>query len=147
MARENKTMSSKLTNNFSLGEFRCKDGTSVPEEHMDNVEELAENLQVLREYLGKPIRVISGYRSPKHNRKIKGARRSQHLTASAADVKIKGMEPQEIKKIVEQLIKEGKMKQGGIGLYRTFLHYDIRGRKARWFGKGVKDDREGRFYK
>jgi uncharacterized protein YcbK (DUF882 family) len=147
MVKENLAMSNKLTENFSLSEFRCKDGTDVPDEHMDNVKELAENLQVLREYLGKSIRVISGYRSPKYNRKIDGARRSQHMTAKAADIKIKGMPPQEIKTIVEQLIKEGKMKQGGIGLYRTFLHYDVRGRKARWLGKGVKDDREGRFYK
>ncbi len=59
-----------LTENFSLKEFRCKDGTDVPEDLMDNVTELAENLQVLREYIGKPIVVISGYRSPKYNRKI-----------------------------------------------------------------------------
>ena len=140
-------MNNKLTNNFSLSEFRCKDGTDVPDEHMDNVKKLAENLQVLREHLGKPIRIISGYRSPKYNRKIDGARRSQHMTASAADIKIQGMTPQEIKNIVENLIKEGKMKQGGIGLYKTFLHYDVRNRKARWYGKGIKDDREGRFYK
>ena len=33
-------MSSKLTKNFALSEFRCKDGSDVPAEHMDNVEEL-----------------------------------------------------------------------------------------------------------
>ena len=68
----------KLTKNFSLKEFRCKDGTDVPDEYMDNVQELADNLQVLRDHLGMSIRVISGYRSPKYNRKIDGARRSQH---------------------------------------------------------------------
>ena len=31
-----------------------------------------------------------------------------------------------------QLIKEGKMKEGGIGIYSTFVHYDVRGWKARW---------------
>ena len=137
----------KLTNNFSLREFRCKDGTDVPDEYMDNVQELAENLQVLREHLGKSIRVISGYRSPKYNRKIDGARRSQHLTASGADIKIKGLLPVEIKIIILDLIREGKMKEGGIGVYKGFLHYDIRGKKVRWYGKGIKDDREGRFYK
>ena len=140
-------MSERLTNNFLLREFRCKDGSGVPDEHMDNVKELAENLQVLREHLEKPIRIISAYRTPTYNRKIDGARRSQHLTASAADIKIKGMEPQEIKEVFEELIKKGLMKQGGIGLYKSFLHYDIRNKKVRWFGKGVKDDREGRFYK
>lgn len=137
----------KLTKNFSLKEFRCKDGTDVPDEYMDNVQELAENLQVLRDHLGKSIRVISGYRSPKYNRKIDGARRSQHLTASGADIKIKGLLPVEIKVIILDLIREGKMKEGGIGVYKGFLHYDIRGKKVRWYGKGIKDDREGRFYK
>ena len=82
-------MSYKITQNFSLSEFRCKDGTDVPEELMDNVSLLCENLQVLRDEIGKPIRVISGYRSPKYNRRIGGARRSQHMTANAADIKVR----------------------------------------------------------
>ena len=60
----------KLTENFSLHEFKCRDGSVVPEELMDNVKELAENLQVLRDFIGKPITVISGYRSPSYNKKI-----------------------------------------------------------------------------
>ena len=108
---------------------------------MDNVRLLAKNLQVLREHVGKPIRVISGYRSPKYNRKIGGARKSQHMLAKAADIKISGMTPEEVKAVIVQLIKEGKMHVGGIGLYRTFTHYDIRGWNARWYGKGIKDDR------
>jgi len=108
---------------------------------MENVELLCENLQVLRDHLGKPIRVISGYRSPKYNRKIGGARRSQHMLAKAADIKISGMTPAEVKAEIVALIKAGKMKSGGVGLYRTFTHYDVRGRNARWYGKGVKDDR------
>ena len=131
----------KLTENFSLHEFRCRDGSDVPEELMDNVLELAQNLQVLRDYVGKPIRVISGYRSPTYNRKIGGAKRSQHMVAKAGDIKISGLTPAEIKAIIVKLIGEGKMKKGGVGLYRTFVHYDVRGRNARWYGSGVKDDR------
>tara|TARA_Y100001973_G_scaffold106772_1_gene187421 strand:- start:5179 stop:5580 length:402 start_codon:yes stop_codon:yes gene_type:complete len=131
----------KLTENFALWEFKCKDGTSVPSEYMDNVQTLAQNLQVLRDEVGKPIRVISGYRSPKYNRRIGGARKSQHMTAKAADIKISGMKPAEVKEIIVRLIKEGRMHPGGIGLYKTFTHYDVRGRNARWYGKGVKDDR------
>ena len=133
-------MSKQLTKNFKLSEFRCRDGTDVPEESMPNVQCLAENLQVLRDHLGKPIHVISGYRSPKYNRKIGGARRSQHMSARAGDIKIKGMTPKEIKEVIEELISKGEMVQGGVGLYTTFVHYDVRGRKARWKGKGVKDD-------
>ena len=123
-----------------MSEFMCKDGSDVPDSMLDNVKLLAKNLQVLRDEIGKPIRVISGYRSPKYNRKIGGARKSQHMTAKAADIKIKGMTPAEVKRTIVRLIKEGKMMSGGIGLYRTFTHYDVRGRNARWYGRGVKDD-------
>ena len=130
----------KLEENFSLSEFKCKDGSDVPEELLDNVKLLAENLQVLRIHLGKPIRIISGYRSPKYNRRIGGAKRSQHMTAKAADIKVSGMTPAEVKSEIIKLIKEGKMHTGGVGLYTTFTHYDVRGRNARWYGKGAKDD-------
>lgn len=132
---------SKITKNFSLREFQCKDGTDVPDELMDNVTLLCENLQVLRDHLGKPVRVISGYRSPKYNRRIGGARRSQHMLAKAADIKVAGMSPSDIKVEIKKLIAEGKMMKGGVGLYRTFTHYDVRGRNARWYGRGIKDDR------
>ncbi len=131
----------RLTDNFRLSEFKCKDGTDVPEDLMENVQLLCDNLQVLRDHIGKPIRVISGYRSPKYNRRIGGAKRSQHMQAKAADIKVKGMTPSEVKAEIVKLIKEGKMMSGGIGLYTTFTHYDVRGRNARWYGKGVKDDR------
>jgi len=130
-----------LTNNFSLHEFRCRDGSDVPDEYMDNVRLLAENLQVLRDYIGCPIRVISGYRSPSYNTKIGGARKSQHMVAKAGDIKVSGMSPDQVRDAILQLIESGQMMQGGVGRYVTFTHYDVRGRKARWSGKGVKDDR------
>tara|TARA_A100001011_G_C14216305_1_gene802200 strand:- start:628 stop:1038 length:411 start_codon:yes stop_codon:yes gene_type:complete len=132
-------MKLKLTENFSLHEFRCKDGSGVPEELMENVKELAENLQVLREYIQKPITVISGYRSPEYNKKIGGARRSQHMSAKAGDLIVKDMTPDEVKAAIVHLIKEGKMKKGGVGLYTHFTHYDVRGFNRRWYGSGIKD--------
>lgn len=130
----------KLENNFSLSEFQCKDGTDVPEEHMENVIKLAKNLQVLRDHLNRPIKVISGYRSPRYNKRIGGARKSQHMTASAADIQVPGLMPSYVKKAIVELIKSGKMDSGGIGLYTSFTHYDVRGRNARWYGRGTKDD-------
>ena len=130
-----------LTNNFSLWEFKCRDGSGVPDEYMDNVKLLAKNLQVLRNHIGLPVRVISGYRSPPYNRKIGGARKSQHMVAKASDIKVSGMTPDQVRSTILQLIEEGKMMQGGVGRYVTFTHYDVRGHKARWSGKGVKDDR------
>ena len=123
----------KLTKNFSRQEFDCKDGTIVPTEYLLNVKEVAENLQALRDYLEVAVMVTgSGYRSPKHNAKVKGAKFSQHLTASAADINAAGYEPKQLAEVIELLILKGKMKQGGIGVYSNFVHYDIRGTKARW---------------
>ena len=129
----------KLTENFSLHEFRCRDGSDVPDEYMENVKELAENLQVLRDKIGKPITVISGYRSLAYNKKIDGARRSQHLLAKAGDLIVKDMTHDAVKAVIIELIKEGKMKKGGVGLYTHFTHYDVRGFNRRWYGKGIKD--------
>ena len=49
----------KLTKNFTLEEFACKDGTPVPKRFYDNCKELAGNLQVLRDSLGVPLEVLS----------------------------------------------------------------------------------------
>src|SRR5690606_37647129 len=123
----------RLTENFKREEFDCKDGTIFPDKYIDNAIEVAENLEVLRAYLGKPIIISgSGYRTKKHNTEVGGVPKSQHLTASAADISVKGLSPTKIAEAIEHLIKEGKMKQGGLGIYRTFVHYDIRGEKARW---------------
>jgi len=122
------------TLHFQLKEFACKDGTPVPEKYYDNVKELMQNLQVLRNYLGKPITINSGYRTAEHNAspKVKGSKNSQHLLAKASDIVVKGIAPKIVYQTIEQLIEQNKMKQGGLGLYKTFVHYDIRGVKARF---------------
>lgn len=122
----------KLTTNFSLNEFQCKDGSDIPNDILPNVIELAKNLQVLRNYINKPITINSGYRSPRYNAKIGGVKNSQHVKGKAADIVVKGMTPKEVALVLEGLIEKGKIKQGGIGIYPNFTHYDIRGIKARW---------------
>ena len=122
----------KLTKNFSLQEFNSKCGRDIPNEILPNIIELAKNLQVLRDAVNKPISITSGYRSPEHNTKVKGAKNSQHIKGTAADIKVLGMTPKEVALVIEGLIESGKMKQGGIGIYRTWVHYDIRNKKARW---------------
>ena len=122
----------QLEKNFKLQEFMCRDGTSVPEDMMANVEKLAKNLQVLRDYIEKPITIISGYRTPEYNKKCGGVKKSQHLLAKAADIIVSGMTSLEVRDTIIKLIKQGKMDPGGVGLYPTFTHYDIRGFNARW---------------
>ena len=129
----------QLTENFHIDEFACHDGTPVPVELYGNVLELAHNLQILRDTIGKPIRVMSGYRDPVYNAKIGGARKSKHMEAMAADIRVKGISPATLANKVEALIKEGTMKAGGLGRYPTFTHYDVRGRNARWRGTRKKN--------
>ena len=76
----------KLTENFLLQEFYCKDGTDIPAELIDNVQELADSLQSLREYLGESIFINSAYRHREYNQSIGGSSRSQHLLAKASDI-------------------------------------------------------------
>ena len=123
----------KLTKNFDSKEFDCKDGTPAKGSDLENVKVLASNLQVLRDHLGKPITITSGYRTVSHNAKQQGSSPvSQHLYGRAADIKVAGMTPRQVANEIEKLIASGKMRQGGIGVYPTFTHYDIRGTKARW---------------
>ena len=124
----------KLTNNFNLSEFACKSGEETPEEIIPVLKELAEQLQALREETGLPIRINSGYRSPAHNAKIGGVKNSQHTKGTAADIVVVGQSPRETRRIIQTLIKSGKMEEGGIGAYTSFTHYDLRGYKARWNG-------------
>jgi uncharacterized protein YcbK (DUF882 family) len=123
-----------LTKNFSKAEFDCNDGSKMPEKVLANVKKQAKNLQVLRDFLDKPIRINSGYRSPSYNKKIGGAKNSQHLKGNATDIKVKGMSPGDLGRVIEGLIRIGAIEDGGLGLYSNFTHYDRRSKKARWNG-------------
>ena len=68
-----------------------------------------------------------------YNNSIKGSsKKSQHILGKAADISIKGLSPLEVYNVIERLIENGDMLQGGLGLYDSFIHYDIRGERARW---------------
>ena len=122
----------QITKNFKLSEFNCKDGSKIPDNLIPNIVQLAENLQVLRDYLGVPLTINSAYRSPAYNSKIGGAKFSQHLEAKAADISTSKFTPEQVHAAILKLISEGKMKQGGVGLYNSWVHYDTRGTAARW---------------
>jgi uncharacterized protein YcbK (DUF882 family) len=121
----------KLARNFSKSEFDSKDGAEMPNDVLENVKKLASYLQILRDHLDKSIKINSGYRSPSYNKKI-GKPKSIHLLGLAADIVVSGMKPKEVFKEVEKLQQEGKLPQGGLSAYATFLHIDFRGKKARW---------------
>ena len=121
-----------MTLNFTLDSDLNRGRFALSEEVRSNLLELANNLEVLRAHFNAPVTVNSAYRSPEHNAAVGGAKNSQHLLGKAADVVIRGVSPDETADAIEFLIEVGLMKEGGVGRYDTFTHYDIRGNKARW---------------
>lgn len=124
--------SGQLTKNFHIREFKCKDGTKVPEPLWANLVLLAEQLQVIRDYIGIPIHLNSAYRTEPYNASIGGSPKSQHKLAKAADLVTSKYTPKQLAAIIKKLIKDGKVMQGGVGVYPSFVHYDCRGTEARW---------------
>lgn len=122
----------RLTENFILEEFNCKDGTKVPKEYINNVLRLAQELQKLRTYIKEPIIIISGYRTKEYNIRVGGKIQSKHLDATAADIMVRRITARTLGNIIERLIKYKVMKEGGLGIYDTHVHYDTRPFKARW---------------
>jgi uncharacterized protein YcbK (DUF882 family) len=122
----------QITAHFKRSEFDCKDGTIVPEKFMTNLKLLCKNLEVIRLYFHRFIIINSGFRSSQHNKDVGGSSKSYHLTAQACDFRIKDISPSEIATVMEMLIFEEKLMEGGIGIYKSHIHYDVSGIKRRW---------------
>lgn len=122
---------SKLSENFDSSEFKCKCCGGLPKNGMNP--NLIELLQELRNKLGKSISITSGYRCEYHNRKVKGAKNSQHVLGNAADIRVAGMSAHEVH---DYIASHFNQRAKGLGKYPNFTHVDVRsGDKARWVGK------------
>lgn len=77
---------------------------TLPAWARSNVLALVANvLDPLRVYLGRPIRITSGYRSPEVNEAVGGSKTSGHMTGRAVDLTVRGMTAQEIAAEVQKL--------------------------------------------
>jgi len=126
------TTNKKLSKNFDWKEFESKDGAIMPEDIKKNIQALVKDLEVIRSALGKPMKISSGYRSPAQNEKVGGKSQSYHMKGMAVDFYVPTLTTKQIRDVIETLISQGKIKQGGLGNYPTWVHYDNRGTKARW---------------
>ena len=127
----------KLTENFNREEFECTDGSEMPIDVQLNIAELAVQLEIIRSHFNAPIHINSAYRSLEYNRSIGSNDTSQHVLGRAADIVVEGYTPDEVADAIEFLISTGLIKEGGVGRYNTFTHYDIRGTRARWNYKTI----------
>ena len=48
-------------------------------------------LKTVEQHYGRKIVVTSGYRSPSHNRRARGAKNSLHMFCAAADIQVPGV--------------------------------------------------------
>ena len=113
----------KLSANFTVAEFACKDGSDPV--FVDS--SLAALLQKIRDHFGRPVVITSGYRTAAHNKSVGGA----------ADIRVQGIPVEQLAAYAETCLPG----TGGIGRYPPragravgWVHVDTRPAKSRWTG-------------
>lgn len=120
-----------LSAHFRVSEFDCHDGRKVPAVAIPALKLLAFLLlEPMRAEFGA-CTVLSGYRPEDYNRRIGGARASQHIyeltpESVAADLVFAHGTPRDWYR------KADELGAGGLGLYPSFVHVDNRPGRARW---------------
>lgn len=115
-------MSEPLTKNFTRAEFACRCGCGFDDIDM----RVVRLCQSVRDFFDTPVAITSGCRCAKHNKRVGGSPRSQHVYGLAADIKARHVPPSVVHEYCEQLDVPG------LGSYPTFTHIDVRDGKARW---------------
>jgi zinc D-Ala-D-Ala carboxypeptidase len=118
----------QLAKNFNLQEFICRGGASCCGGAVMIDPELIRRLQKMRDELGSPLNIASGFRCPDYNRRIGGAEKSYHMRGQAADIKSSNISISGLYALAQKHFGDG-----GIGRYKTFIHVDT-GPKRRWDG-------------
>lgn len=123
----------RLSANFTVREFACRDGSDPV--FIDT--RLVQVLQSIRDYFGKPVVITSAYRTAAHNKAVGGAKYSQHCYGRAADIRVAGVTVEQLAAYAEKLLPD----TGGIGRYPVrsgrptgWVHVDVRPNKSRWTG-------------
>jgi hypothetical protein len=139
-----------VTQHFSVQEFACHDGTPYPVAEFDDedgrtwlesrLKPLCETLEVIREAAGYlPLTIDSGYRTLAYDDRlyqasakdgtVAPASMSQHPKGRAADITHATMKPVALFSLILKLYEDGKLPMlGGVGLYPSFVHVDVRPR-------------------
>ena len=111
----------KIRKNFTEEEIRCPCCNAMPEGEV--FERFMDLLQVLRDIMGIPFIVTSGFRCRIHNDSLpNSAKDSRHLYGDAVDISRGGWTGQVLRKFVFEAFKLGF----SVGLYPTYVHIDQR---------------------
>ena len=115
----------QITPHFKVREFACSDGSDV----VFVAPSLVDILEAIRVHFGRPVKVTSGYRTVSYNASIKNSsKKSQHCNGLAADIQVEGHTPLEVYNYTCSLLGD----HGGVGIYNTFVHVDVRASKSRF---------------
>lgn len=99
--------------------LECPNGKSLPER-------LQTMLADVRDFFKSSVLVNSAYRNPNYNRKVGGARRSQHMNCKATDFRVAGVSSRTVYDYVRDNRKRWKIT--GLGYYgpKGHIHADVR---------------------
>ena len=118
-----------LSEHFSLEEFYDSDTAKAknidntpPPGIVQNLHKLAASLEKVREVLGHPVKINSGFRCLKLNLAIGGAKSSSHMTGCAADIVCPGFGTP--KQVMDAILKSG-IRFHRMIYERTWVHFDI----------------------
>ena len=115
----------QVTPHFKVREFACSDGSDV----VFVATSLVDILEAIRVHFGRPVTITSGYRTVSYNAGLKNSsKKSQHCNGLAADIKVEGHTPKEVYDYTCSLLGD----HGGVGIYNTFVHVDVRAVKSRF---------------
>lgn len=131
-----------LTPHFTLSELCCTTHKDLAKTNLEEAKKIMGRMYMLagfaeriREIVGSPLIINSGYRCVKLNNHLKGSLTSQHLVAEAIDIKVSGKTSSELFQIIaasdlkyDQLILEkvgnAQWVHVSIGSKKEKLKYD-----------------------
>ncbi len=84
--------------------------------------QLVKMLKSIESHYGQSVVITSGYRSPGHNRQVRGAKNSLHMFCAAADFQVPGVSKWDLAKYLRSMPN-----RGGVGTYcnTESVHIDV----------------------
>lgn len=120
---------SRETAHFSLWEFACR-GTNCCAHTASIDYDLIYLCEAIRDQIGQPITVNSGFRCNKHNFEERGSSGSRHTLGLAADLALpRNADMDHFIETAQQVLEEYHTARGAIIVYDWGIHVDIRDEK------------------